>query len=677
MAYSEPRRGKLALKFLLWFLLISLAPMGVVGWHLVNISQSVLKEESLRNQQSLAIGFAETVYNYISTFKQVLHVASRLEGFSSMDPLRQERHLNRVMQQHPAFLELSIFDLKGQETVRMGRFLGATPEMRNFYDRTSFQVALQMKEYIGGLQRFQGLYPTLTIAVPVLSTGANHVVKKGVLLGRVSLNGLSQMLHQEFPEEGRSQAAVVAGNVHDSFLVAHSNPNEVYRRDAALPKEILKVILTRPESSGGGRIQFDDGTSVLGAFAEVKEVGWVVYVQQPIETAYLAATQMKKQIGKVFLWVIIITPLLSLAIAQHITVPIRSLQQAGERLKNGQFEDLPELMLTNDEIGDLAQSFMQMSESLREKTGELVHANQELKKYKTDLERRVEARTRELKAAQDELIKKERLAAIGQMASVVSHEIRNPLAVINNSVFFIKKKLEKSDELDPKVGRHLSIVQSEVKQANGIIDEILTYSRSRELKLEHVSLNGFLEELVSVYPYPERIQVQTRFDPQDPHVNIDVDEIRQAVRNLIGNGIEVMPEKGISTVASQQVDANWVRVDVGDTGGGIPPDVLEKIFTPFFTTKARGTGLGLAVVHKALGRAGGKVEVTSEVGKGTIFHLFIPLANQGAPPPQGARVAAAPQQPVVPQAPPQPGQATAPPATAVRYVNPQPNKDKA
>ncbi|PCI40539.1 MAG: hypothetical protein COB53_00675 [Elusimicrobia bacterium] len=672
MPYSEPRRGKLAYKFLFWFLLISLAPMGVVGWHLVNISQNVLKEESLRNQESLATGFAETTHNLITTFKTVLHVASRLDGFSSMDPVRQNQHLNRVMQQHPAFLELSVFDLNGLETIRKGRFLGARPELRNFFDNTVFQVASQKGEYVGDLRRFQGLYPTLTIAVPIVSMAQSRAVKRGVLLGKVSLNGLSQMLHQEFPDKGRAEAAVVAGDVRDSFLVAHSDPNKVFSRKAGLPDEILKVIMTQSAKKGGGNIALDDGSSVLGAYAEVKGVGWVVYVQQPIESAYLAATEMRKQIARVFLWVLIITPLLSLAVAGHITQPIRALQVAGEKLKMGEFEELPEITMTNDEIGDLAQSFLQMSDSLKEKTGELLHAKDELTKYGRDLERRVEARTRELKAAQDELIKKERLAAIGQMASVVGHEIRNPLAVINNSIFFIKTKLTKAGDMDPKVERHCSIIQSEVKQANGIIDEILTYSRQRDLKPEVVKLNFFMEDVLSIYPFPKHIQVVKHFDPRDPVVTIDTDEMRQAVRNLIGNGVEVMPEKGTTTVTTQIVDQHWVRLDIHDAGPGIPPDVLEKIFTPFYTTKARGTGLGLAVVHKAINRINGKVEVDTGPAKGTKFMLYLPLVPSGGAAPSGP---IAQQQPMMP--PPQaqpPGQAEGPPQTAVRFIDPSRGK---
>ncbi|MBI5595146.1 MAG: HAMP domain-containing protein [Elusimicrobia bacterium] len=655
-------RGKLAYKFLLWFLLISLAPMGVVGWHLIDISQSVLKEESLRHQQSLAVGFAETVSNYISTFKTVLTIASRLEGFATMDPVKQERHLNRVMQQHPAFLEVSVFDASGRETVHMGRFLSAVPQMRNFADEDPFRAALDRGEYAGGLARFQGLYPTLTLAVPILESGAGQAVKRGVLLAKISLNGLSQMLRQEFPEKGRSQAAVVAGDVRDSFLVAHSNPNEAFKADAKLPEEILKVILTQTAKRGGGEVELKDSTRVLGAFAEVKDTGWIVYVQQPTESAYLAATQMKGQVLRVLLWVVVITLLLSLAVAGHITQPIRALQQAAERLTAGRFEDLPEMTLTNDEIGDLAQSFIQMSDSLKEKTGELLHAKEELTKYGRDLERRVESRTRELKAAQDELIKKERLAAIGQMASVVGHEIRNPLAVINNSIFFIKTKMTKEGTLDPKVERHISIIQSEVKQANSIIDEILTYSRSRELKPEATKLNFWVEELLSVYPFPAHIAVEKNLDPRDPVVYIDQDEMKQAVRNLIGNGIEVMPTQGSVRIATALLEKGWVRLDVGDRGPGIPPDVLEKIFTPFYTTKARGTGLGLAVVKKVIDRHGGRVDVQTAVGQGTLFSLYLPLhdPNRKEPPAAGVRQSAQP--PIT--APAQPAARTEPPQTA-------------
>jgi len=226
-------------------------------------------------------------------------------------------------------------------------------------------------------------------------------------------------------------------------------------------------------------------------------------------------------------------------------------------------------------------------------------------------------------------VKKERLAAIGQMSSVVSHEIRNPLAVINNSAYFIKAKLGALGPVDPKIEKHISIIESEIQQANGIINEILGFARTRELMLKPVKINDYLEDIMTAYPFPEIVKVTKLYAPENPWVNIDAEEMKQAVRNLIGNALEVMPEGGALTVESL-LTGEFVRLSVSDTGAGIPPEVIEKIFAPFFTTKARGTGLGLAVVKKAIDRHKGRVEIESTVGTGTTFRLFIPLYTESA-----------------------------------------------
>ena len=620
------RRGKLAYKILAYFLVISLAPMGFIGWHLVNISQTSLRKETLAMQESLAVGFADTVSKYVTTFRNVLTETSSLEDFVSMNPIKQQQSLNRILQIHLAVLELAVMNDKGVEVLRVGRFLGPSPEMRDFSREDLFQTAIGPRgQYIGRLERFQGLYPTVTVSVPILDPRSQPARPVGVLAARISLNPLSTMLAMEFPAAGKSQSAVVAP---DGFLIAHSDPKEIYRPDARMPEEVLKVVTTQSNERGGGELLLPDGRKLLAAFAETRDLGWIVYVQQPVEVAYQSSDEMKAQILKVLVWVVLATILLSLLVAGHITQPIRMLKDAADRLGKGQFEDMPEVVTTNDEIGDLAQTFLGMSESLKEKTGELIHAKQELEKFTKFLEKRVDARTRELKAAQDELIKKERLAAIGQMAAVVGHEIRNPLAVINNSIYFIKTKLSTGQEPDPKIAKHIKIIESEIQQANGIINEILTYSRQRELQPERVQVNHWLEELLSVYPFPPHIELVTAFDPADPALEIDKTEMQQSVRNLIGNGIEVMPppKGGKITIRTRVSEPGWCEITIGDSGAGIPPDVLDKIFAPFFTTKARGTGLGLAVVRKVVDRHKGRIDVESQVGVGTTFKLYLPIA---------------------------------------------------
>src|SRR5262245_27242139 len=162
------RRGKLAYKILFWFLLISLAPMAVVGYHLVNISQASLRKETLAMQESLAVGFADTVYKYVATFKNVLAETAGLDDFVTMNAAKQQQYLNRIMQVHLAVLELSVVNDQGLEIMRTGRFLGQSPEMRRFSGDEMFATAMARGQFIGKLERFQGLYPALTVAVAVL-----------------------------------------------------------------------------------------------------------------------------------------------------------------------------------------------------------------------------------------------------------------------------------------------------------------------------------------------------------------------------------------------------------------------------------------------------------------------------------------------------------------------------
>ncbi|MBI5210337.1 MAG: HAMP domain-containing protein [Elusimicrobia bacterium] len=621
---SPKRRGRLSVRLLFWFLNLSLLPLGVVAFFLIGIAHESISKEILSTQQALAAGFADTVHKYVSTFKNVLMETAGIEEFSSMTAEKQQKFLNRIMQVHLAILELSVVSPTGTEMLRVGRFLRPDPEMRKFEKDEWFLAALKRGLFMGNLERFQGLYPTMTIAVPITDPKAPSA-PVGVLMGKVSLNGLTQMLGMEFPSSGRSSAAVVAP---DGFVIAHCNPKEVFRPEAKLNGELVNIITTQTDEKGGGPLMLTDGTRLFGAFAYIpdKNLDWAVFIQQPMDYAERTSTAMLKRTVYIVLFVVLCVSVVALFVSGYITQPVRALRDAADRIGKGQFEEVRDLLPldVNHEVGELAEGFDAMSESLKEKTDELVQAKQKLEEFTHFLERRVDARTRELKAAQDELVKRERLAAIGQMASVVGHEIRNPLAVIQNSTYFIKTKL--GGEVDPKIAKHIKIIESEIQQANGIISEILTYSRTRELQPETTSLNAFLEDLVGAYPFPPHITLQKKFDGADASVSIDHTEMRQAIRNIMGNSIEVMPTSGTLGMRTY-LEGEWVVIEVSDTGPGMPPEILDKIFGAFFTTKARGTGLGLAVVKKVMDRHKGDVRVESALGKGTVFRLYVPVAK--------------------------------------------------
>ncbi len=621
MTEAPKKRGRLFYKFLLIFLIVSLVPLGIVGYYLVNLSQITLNRAISRDQEALAVGFADTVASYIINFRNVLFDAAHLEDFASMNSAKQQNLVSHIMQLHAAFLEISVIDAGGQETVRLGRFVHDS-KMRDFSNDALFAKVMRAGEFVGGLERYMGSYPAVTMGVQIVNPVTNQPV--GAVLAKMSLTALSSLLKTGFPEATHTQAAIIDSN---GFLIAHSNSKEIYKADAKLPDDVLKVLLQNDAKTGGGELILDTGERVLGAFAEVTELGWVIYIQRSVSVAYKASDDMLRRTRNMMLIVTVFVLFLGYAMSLVITQPIQALREAAIKLGEGDFDYLPDLSMPNDEIGELAHTFMQMSESLKVKTAEIMSAKDELERLNRSLENRVEARTRELKSAQDELIKKERLAAIGQMASVVGHEIRNPLAVINNSIYFIKTKTNAVPNPEPKIIKHISIIESEIRQANGIIDEILGFARTRELNPKVMSINAYLEDLTMSFPVPPHVELVKNFAPENPYVNIDPDEMAQAVRNLIKNGIEVMPEHGKVYVRSEVVDPGTVRIDVEDTGCGMPKETVDKIFAPFFTTKARGTGLGLAVVKKVADRHKGRVEVSSVVGKGTCFKIFLPIVQ--------------------------------------------------
>ncbi|MDD5209662.1 MAG: ATP-binding protein [Elusimicrobiales bacterium] len=626
MTEVPKKRGRLFYKFLLIFLIVSLVPLGIVGYYLVNLSQVTLNRAISRDQESLAVGFADTVSSYIINFRNVLSDAAHLEDFASMNTAKQQGLVDHIMVLHAAFLEISVIDASGQEKVRLGRFEHES-KMRDFSGDALFAKVMRAGEFVGGLEKYQGKYPAITMGAQIVNPATNQPA--GAILAKMSLTAISSLLKTGFPETTHTQAAVIDSS---GFLIAHSNSKEIYKPDAKLPDDVLRILLQNDAKTGGGELILETGERVLGAFAEVSDLGWVVYIQRSVSVAYSASNDMMKRTRNMMLIVTVFVLFLGYAVSLIITQPISALREAAIKLGEGDFDYLPDLSMPNDEIGELAHTFMQMSESLKVKTAEIMSAKDELERLNRSLENRVEARTRELKSAQDELIKKERLAAIGQMASVVGHEIRNPLAVINNSIYFIKTKTNAQPNPEPKVIKHIAIIESEIRQANGIIDEILGFARTRELNPKLVHLNSYLEDLTMSFPVPPHIEMVKNFAGENPTVNIDSDEMSQALRNLIKNGIEVMPEHGKLYVRSEMVDAGTVRIDVEDTGCGMPKETAEKIFAPFFTTKARGTGLGLAVVKKVADRHKGKVEVSSVVGQGTCFKFYIPVVQNPPPP---------------------------------------------
>ncbi|NQT49057.1 MAG: PAS domain S-box protein [Chloroflexi bacterium] len=249
---------------------------------------------------------------------------------------------------------------------------------------------------------------------------------------------------------------------------------------------------------------------------------------------------------------------------------------------------------------------------------------EKLKEYSGNLQRMVEERTRELKEAQEKLVRSEKLAAIGQVAGGLAHELRSPLAAIKFSADYIRIKL--GDTADEKVIRHLDLLEKQVDACDKTVTQTLDFARPRKLNVEEIDINQVIQAALEAGEPSPNVEVCTNLTEHLTPAIADAGQMGQVVSNLATNAVQAMPEGGTLTVATQQ-KGEYVEIRVSDTGVGIPEENLAKVFEPLFTTRTRGIGLGLAIVKTLVDRQNGTIEVKSRVGEGTTFTVRLPLAG--------------------------------------------------
>lgn len=248
---------------------------------------------------------------------------------------------------------------------------------------------------------------------------------------------------------------------------------------------------------------------------------------------------------------------------------------------------------------------------------------QKLEEYAKNLENLVEERTKQLKD-------KERLATIGQTAGMVGHDIRNPLQSMVSSMYLIKSDLDSLPESEEKKDalKELASIEEQVKYVDKIISDLQDYARPLKPELVWAGVKDLVIDSLSTFDIPDNVVARAYFDENLPKIKTDPMILKRILLNLATNAVQAMPEGGKLTVrASQNREEKYVAITVTDTGVGIPKNMYDKLFTPLFTTKAKGQGFGLAVVKRLVEGLNGKVNFESEEGKGTKFTVSLPLEN--------------------------------------------------
>jgi signal transduction histidine kinase len=236
--------------------------------------------------------------------------------------------------------------------------------------------------------------------------------------------------------------------------------------------------------------------------------------------------------------------------------------------------------------------------------------------------REVARRRAEAEALQEERVQRsEKLAAVGQLAASVGHELRNPLAAVRNAAAFVGRRLKDGEGADPKIPQFLGVMDRELGVCTKIISDLLEFAREQPPVLAPCPLRPLVQDAIELVPRRDATVVNDV--PEDlPIPNLDKDQFRQVIVNLVQNAVEAMEGRGKVMVQARAVGGE-LRITVSDEGPGMERATLERIFEPLFTTKTKGTGLGLAIVQGVVRRHEGKIAVESEPGKGTVFHIDI------------------------------------------------------
>ena len=428
------------------------------------------------------------------------------------------------------------------------------------------------------------------------------------------------MLHSEIDKEKFFQRHA---SLEDQIAILEK---EVVLSNVSERVNVLKTSSADILNYGNQLLQLHDGnpeafdskdhTELIGNFdassSAARQAGVTIVdletsaLNQDIDQSTKKAAELQQSLIVVMLFVIILALGIGFFVARSILIPIRKLRDAAIEIGKGKVGTQIKLQ-SRDAIGDLANAFNVMSS--------------ELKEAQEQLEQRVKERTRELKETQEQLLKSERMATIGELAAMVGHDLRNPLTSLAGAIYYLKTKAY--SKLTEKEREVLAITERAIDYSNKIINDLLEYSREIKLDRNTTDPKSLLEETLSQIDVPNKIVIVNEAR-SEPRLRVDKEKMQRVFTNLIKNAFDAMLNGGVLTIKCEQI-GNSVCFIFADTGTGMSEETLEKLWTPLFTTKAKGMGFGLPICKRIVEAHGGSISVESALGRGTSFSAIIPI----------------------------------------------------
>ena len=598
----------LRMKFVLLFFIFFFIPFGLLTFFSVLMSKGMMKQSTVSHLQNLVEVKGVAIEQWLKERIGDGRAFSESQEIKSLDPRRIEPYLTLIKQFYQAYRELRVVDLKG-------RRVSEAPTKLSYEKEDWFQGAIEKGLFVSSPKIHEPpIKPTITLSFLIKDRAGQPI---GVLKELVDMTYISELI---------SEAKL--GETGELFLVDGQGKFILHKLLKELQEKGISGVpyFKSPTDRGIHTGIYKDykDHEVLGSWKWIPILWCYLIAEQDAKEAFHQINLLVNRASVIFIISTLLILGFSYWVIGTITKPIELLGETVTSFAGGNFE---KILATNrkDEIGKLIQGLNTMAERLKSAYGELEG------KIKTS-DRALEKAYNILKQRQEQLIRSEKMAALGQLSAGIAHEIRTPLTSIK---IFIQS-LEKEIDLDENQKEDFRIIKKEIDRINENVTRFLNFARPEDPIFQRVNINALVMDTLTLLTAKIK-NVGIRLDislPEDsPPVEGDPKQLSQVFLNLLLNAMEAMPKGGVLTIRSAMkvipdTQDEFLQLVIQDTGCGIPEKDRPYLFDPFFTTKDAGTGLGLSIVYSIVQKHNGQIEVESEMGKGSSFIVSLPTHKE-------------------------------------------------
>jgi len=586
-----------------------LVPLAIIGTFSIKATERMIFEMVMRQLENVAVDKTTIFERWLQERKSDLLVIAGTSILKSMDPTVIEPYINLVQKNYFVYKNFTVISASGD--IVFSTYEGMTGDELRTWDTRAVKDRLYLSE-ISYMQKEKE--SVFNIAAPIFNDTGEII---GTVYGTIGTNQIILYILN-----------VALGKTGECYLVdkngtflAHKEPARILNENISQSGSFGNIF----DKNDRQNIYLDyRGIEVLGTSQKIGGTDWHLVVEQDRDEAFRSLDVLKLIIYLTILLCIVSAFILIWIISYYIVNPIRALSLSADIMANSEFEKAVLKSDRRDEIGMLYRAFENMKLKIQERQD---HLAQEVGLKDAEL-KETDSILKQTKLIAE---RSEKFATIGRLGAAVAHEIRTPLT----SLKLFLESVQAEIEVSPEYQEDFKIAMKEIKRIEATINRFLDFSKPQDLIISDIDIPQLIEEILSIIKpmiNKNECTLDVKIENDLQTIKGDKKLLGEALINLFVNSLEVMPSHGKLFIVAERDNFNsnnesipCIRIDIRDTGPGIPEYQIVNIFDPFFTTKSSGTGLGLSIAVKTIKTHGGHIRVKSTINQGAIFSLFLPL----------------------------------------------------